>query len=134
MWHFHHPIKNSEVLLHQSDYIVRELVQRKQENVEVYCSDWNNALKLGYDVVKLSYPAWLEKCLQDAKISKTPEEFLPRVVEPGKCIGKLSSNFTKHGYSADCEVVGGTTDSIAAFLASGASEPGQAVTSLGSTL
>ena len=35
---------------------------------------------------------------------------------------------------ADCKVVGGTTDSIAAFLASGASDIGDAVTSLGSTL
>ena len=33
-----------------------------------------------------------------------------------------------------CLVVGGTTDSIAAFLAAGASEVGDAVSSLGSTL
>ena len=36
--------------------------------------------------------------------------------------------------SSDCLVCTGTTDSIAAFLASGADRPGEAVTSLGSTL
>jgi sugar (pentulose or hexulose) kinase len=38
------------------------------------------------------------------------------------------------GLRRDCLVCAGTTDSIAAFLASGASTPGVAVTSLGSTL
>ncbi|MGB3297876.1 MAG: FGGY-family carbohydrate kinase, partial [Phormidesmis sp.] len=33
-----------------------------------------------------------------------------------------------------CQICAGTTDSIAAFLASGAHQPGEAVTSLGSTL
>jgi sugar (pentulose or hexulose) kinase len=36
--------------------------------------------------------------------------------------------------AADCWVAAGTTDSIAAFAAAGANAPGQAVTSLGSTL
>ena len=34
----------------------------------------------------------------------------------------------------NCQIRAGTTDSIAAFLASGATNPGEAVTSLGSTL
>jgi len=38
------------------------------------------------------------------------------------------------GLSPTCQVCAGTTDSIAAFLSSGASSPGEAVTSLGSTL
>eukprot|EP00322_Chrysochromulina_rotalis_P020164 CAMPEP_0115890060 /NCGR_PEP_ID=MMETSP0287-20121206/33154_1 /TAXON_ID=412157 /ORGANISM="Chrysochromulina rotalis, Strain UIO044" /LENGTH=201 /DNA_ID=CAMNT_0003346815 /DNA_START=18 /DNA_END=623 /DNA_ORIENTATION=- len=41
---------------------------------------------------------------------------------------------SKYGLPAECMVVGGTTDSIAAFLAAGASDIGDAVTSLGSTL
>lgn len=36
--------------------------------------------------------------------------------------------------SEDCHICAGTTDSIAAFLASGASLPGEACTSLGSTI
>ncbi|CAO2814990.1 unnamed protein product [Amaranthus hypochondriacus] len=38
------------------------------------------------------------------------------------------------GLSEDCVICAGTTDSIAAFLAARATEPGKAVTSLGSTL
>ncbi|MGF1601017.1 MAG: FGGY-family carbohydrate kinase, partial [Thermosynechococcaceae cyanobacterium] len=38
------------------------------------------------------------------------------------------------GLSPQCQIYAGTTDSIAAFLASGAQQPGEAVTSLGSTL
>ena len=133
-WHLRNPLNNSEVLLHQADYIVKELTSRKPDDSEIFCSDWNNALKLGYDIYKLGYPTWLQKCLQDAKFPRTPEEMFPKVVEPGRPIGKLSDKFVKLGFSADCLVVGGTTDSIAAFLASGANEPGQAVTSLGSTL
>lgn len=38
------------------------------------------------------------------------------------------------GLSKECVVCTGTTDSIAAFLAAGTTEPGRAVTSLGSTL
>ena len=103
-------------------------------NVETFCTDWNNCLKLGFDVYKLQYPSWLFKCLQDCKVLKCPEELFPKVVEPGRSLGKLSSTYVKIGFPLECEVVGGTTDSIAAFLASGADETGQAVTSLGSTL
>lgn len=40
----------------------------------------------------------------------------------------------RYGLPESCEIVGGTTDSISAFIAARASKPGQAVTSLGSTL
>ena len=77
----------------------------------------------------------MEKCFQDSKVRQSPEEVLPRVVEPGRSMGRLAPRWVSSaGFPADCEVVGGTTDSIAAFLASGASESGTAVTSLGSTL
>lgn len=38
------------------------------------------------------------------------------------------------GLPSGCVVCAGTTDSIAAFVAAGVSQPGEAVTSLGSTL
>ncbi|KAJ6671428.1 D-RIBULOSE KINASE [Salix viminalis] len=41
---------------------------------------------------------------------------------------------TQFGFQEDCIVCAGTTDSIAAFLAARATQPGKAVTSLGSTL
>ncbi len=50
-------------------------------------------------------------------------------------LGLISPVVAKQlGLVNDCAVMAGTTDSIAAFLASGASQPGQAVSSLGSTL
>ena len=57
------------------------------------------------------------------------------MVEPGASLGRVSEAAVKRwGLPPSCEVVAGTTDSIAAFLASGAEESGTAVTSLGSTL
>ncbi len=75
----------------------------------------------------LDYPDWLKN---------TPWfSLLPPVTAPGTAIAPLSPNVANLGkFSKNCQVYSGTTDSIAAFLASGASQPGEAVTSLGSTL
>ena len=64
-----------------------------------------------------------------------PDQILPRVLPAGTPLGRLSrvaANLT--GLPADCMLIAGTTDSIAATLAAGISQPGEAVTSLGSTL
>jgi sugar (pentulose or hexulose) kinase len=59
---------------------------------------------------------------------------LPEVVPPGTLTGHIESQWSKRwGFSPDTGIVSGTTDSTAGFLATGAG-PGQAVTSLGSTL
>lgn len=90
-------------------------------------SDYHNALKLGYDVESLCYPQWLT--------GVTEESILPQVLEPGTAIGLIQADVAnKTGLSARCQIRAGTTDSIAAFIASGACKPGQAVTSLGSTM
>ena len=96
-------------------------------NGQLGITDYNNALKLGYDVAELEYPEWLEKV--EIAIH------LPKVVTPGTPIAELRAEIaTQFGFRRDCLVCAGTTDSIAAFLASGAKFPGEAVTSLGSTL
>jgi sugar (pentulose or hexulose) kinase len=60
---------------------------------------------------------------------------LPRVVAPGHPVGTLSPALAAEvGLSPRTLVVAGTTDSTAAAIAAGASRPGDAVTSLGSTL
>eukprot|EP00271_Cylindrocystis_brebissonii_P002991 TRINITY_DN13730_c0_g1_i2.p2 TRINITY_DN13730_c0_g1~~TRINITY_DN13730_c0_g1_i2.p2 ORF type:complete len:245 (-),score=48.26 TRINITY_DN13730_c0_g1_i2:698-1432(-) len=60
---------------------------------------------------------------------------LPPVVAPGVVIGGISPNVAaEYGISRDCRISSGTTDSIAAFLAARVTRPGQAVTSLGSTM
>ena len=90
-------------------------------------SDYHNALKLGYDVEQLSYPAWLTQLYVI--------NLLPLVLVPGTPVGSVTAEIAdRFGLRHDCLVCAGTTDSIAAFLASGAHSPGEAVTSLGSTL
>ncbi|MGM0593312.1 MAG: FGGY-family carbohydrate kinase, partial [Pseudomonadota bacterium] len=91
-------------------------------------SDANNVLKLGYDPQKHRWPAWLGKLGVDTAQ-------LPTVLEPGSPIAPLQPDLARRwGLSCDTLVCAGTTDSTAAFIASGAGKPGEAVTSLGSTL
>lgn len=90
-------------------------------------SDYHNALKLGYDVERLRWPDWM--------VPLKVQAFLPEVVVPGTALGKLTPAVAqKLGLPLHCVVRAGTTDSIAAFIASGAREAGDGVTSLGSTL
>ena len=111
----------AKYFLHQADWLAFLLHGR------LGISDYHNALKLGYDVEALQYPQWLEKL----QISI----HLPKVVIPGSAIGELRPEIAaKYNLPKDCLVCAGTTDSIAAFLASGAESPGEEVTSLGSTL
>jgi sugar (pentulose or hexulose) kinase len=107
--------------LHQADWLGFLL------HGQLGISDYHNALKLGYDVEELKYPEWLE-------LLQIPIQ-LPKVLPPGTPIAQLRPEIAdKFGLGRDCLVCAGTTDSIAAFLASGAKLPGEAVTSLGSTL
>ncbi len=90
-------------------------------------TDENNALKLGYDSVRQVWPEWVQNSV--APLS------LPKVVTPGTQLGKIRSRLClRYGFSASLTIHAGTTDSIAGFLASGASNVGDAVISLGSTL
>jgi sugar (pentulose or hexulose) kinase len=108
--------------LHQADWIAAKLSGR------LGFSDQNNALKLGYDVVEQRWPAWLGRLGLHLHL-------LPKVVVPGSAIGPIAKGQAAAlGLSPDVLIVAGTTDGVAAFLATGAAEPGDAVTSLGSTL
>lgn len=96
-------------------------------------SDYHNALKLGYDVANLCYPDWLTDAI--ARYSKTMALQLPVVVPPGTPIAEVRTELCERfQLPSNCMVCAGTTDSIAAFFASGAQSPGEASTSLGSTL
>uniref|UniRef100_A0A7N2MZP1 D-ribulose kinase n=2 Tax=Quercus lobata TaxID=97700 RepID=A0A7N2MZP1_QUELO len=113
--------KESAALLHQADWLLWLL----HGNLGV--TDYNNALKVGYDPELDSYPPWL--------LSQPYSQLLPSVKAPGTPIGVLKEDIrTQYGFAKDCAVCTGTTDSIAAFLAARATKPGKAVTSLGSTL
>lgn len=107
--------------LHQADWLGFLL------HGQLGISDYHNVLKLGYDVEELKYPKWLENL-------QIPIQ-LPKVLAPGTPIAQLKPEIAaKYNLRKDCLICAGTTDSIAAFIASGAKSTGEAVTSLGSTL
>jgi len=90
-------------------------------------TDYHNALKMGLDLDTLKWPAWVEY-LADV-------DYLPVPVAPGAQLATVSRPRARYlGVHPRCMVHAGTTDSIAAFLAAGVSQSGDAVTSLGSTL
>lgn len=109
-------------LLHQADYVAAKLAGRT-------CgSDDNNALKLGWDPATQSWPGWFA----DAGVRVN---LLPGVHRVGDAVGTLDPALVERwSLAGDTQIMAGTTDSIAAFLASGASRLGDAVTSLGTTL
>jgi len=116
-----HSSKSRCCFLHQADWLAYLLHGR------LGISDYHNALKLGYDVGALRYPDWLQNFQIPFR--------LPEVVAPGTPIAPVRSEIADQwGFPSECLICAGTTDSIAAFLASGANLPGEAVTSLGSTL
>lgn len=151
------------VLMHQSDWLLW-LLHGRPGGV----SDYNSALKVGYDPELGAYPGWLT--------SQPYSRMLPAAVRPpgapvaalrddvrsqygkrsyyvlvvgggGGYVPTVSDSFleqsascvsfhlrsrlgTRAGFSEDCVVCAGTTDSIAAFLAARRSEPGTAVSTL----
>lgn len=111
----------AERLLHQADWIAGKLSGRFDR------SDWNNALKTGYDPVAARWPEWIKRA--GADVTK-----LPVVLEPGAPIGPVSPEAVALGLPASAIVHAGTTDGCASFLATGAAQAGDGVTALGSTL
>ncbi|HEV7320229.1 MAG TPA: FGGY-family carbohydrate kinase [Ensifer sp.] len=91
-------------------------------------SDENNALKTGYDPVSRSWPEWIEKT--GARV-----DLLPNVLPAGTPVATISPMAAEaFGLSDDVVVVAGTTDGCASFLATGADQPGDGVSALGTTL
>ena len=114
--------KGATRILHQADWLLGKFCGRFD------ASDENNALKTGYDPVSRKWPDWIEK-------AGLPIALLPEVVPAGTKVGMILPDVARaFGLPGDVAVVTGTTDGCAAFLASGASKPGDGVTSLGTTL
>lgn len=130
-------LKNGEqpFICHQVDFINFYLTGK------LNLTDENNALKLGYDSIQEKWPEWIKQ------LTSLP---MPQVGKPGEKIEKTlivdSTNLLRQinlnlkypdldkFLEQDIQVYLGTTDSIAAFLATGANKIGDAVTSLGSTI
>lgn len=109
--------------VHHADFILGKLANNFQ------ISDENNCLKLGYDVIK---QCWPEKELLKLGIDQS---LLPQVFPAGSFVSFIDKTQAEQlGLPQSLQLVTGATDSIAAFIASGATNVGDAVTSLGSTL
>ena len=111
---------NPYIILHQADWVIGKLCN-------VWQSDENNALKLGYDPLNRQWPDWIGHIL--------PNDSLPVVLPPGEPLQTLTAALTTElKLLSPPMVCSGTADSTAAFIATGAKNKGDAVTSLGSTL
>ncbi|MCY4195808.1 MAG: FGGY-family carbohydrate kinase [Rhodobacteraceae bacterium] len=114
--------KHAAFVFHQADWIAAKLLGQGGS------SDENNVLKLGYDLQSTCWPEWLGQ-------TGVRTELLPAVHPVGDTLGRINPLMaTRYGFSQNTHIVAGTTDGNAAFLASGASEIGEASTSLGTTL
>lgn len=117
----HNPDENVKCL-NQADWLTG--VFTRQYNF----SDQNNSLKLGYDAINQQWPDWLTSL-------NCQQHLADHVYAPGQIVATIAPQIAKtFGLSKTTQIVAGTTDSIAAFIATGCNTPGEAVTSLGSTL
>ena len=107
------------VICHQIDWLTYYMTG--QQNI----TDENNALKLGYDSVNQQWPNWVQAICPVA---------LPKVVKPGSVIPRAALPCFLSRLSDSVQYHAGTTDSIAAFLSTGAHKAGDAMTSLGSSM
>ncbi|MBR0751005.1 FGGY-family carbohydrate kinase [Bradyrhizobium jicamae] len=114
--------RNARHAVHQADWIAGRLADRHG------ISDENNALKLGYDPVTRNWPGWLDQL-------GVPRALLPEIKIPGTPFADIDRNVAQMlGLSPRAKIAAGTTDGVAAFIATRADTPGDAVTSLGTTL
>lgn len=113
----------TKLIAHQADYLVGKLTSHWG------VSDYTNSLKTGYDLLSEEYPTALA-----SKLDIAPER-LPYVVAPGTPLACLHASVAAQvGLSSRTLVVAGLTDGCASQFATGATEPGAWVSSLGTTL
>ncbi len=108
-------------LLHQADWIAWRFSGRM-------VSDANNALKTGYDPVAGAWPDWIA-------LTGLDPAYLPETVEPGTQVSPITAAAAAaFELPPHTQVIAGTTDGCASFLATGAALPGEGVTAIGTTL
>ena len=109
-------------IIHQADWLAGHFTGLYD------VSDENNALKTGYDPVSRTWPDWI------AATGMRPD-LLPDVLPAGSPVAGISGEAADaFGLSDEVVIVAGTTDGCASFLATGADQPGDAVSALGTTL
>jgi sugar (pentulose or hexulose) kinase len=92
-------------------------------------TDYTNAFKSGYDVSKYEWPEYLYTQLPLKK------EWLPQVVSSGTVIGTITAQIARElGLSQTVKITAGITDGCASQIASGAINPGEWNTTIGTTM
>lgn len=109
--------------IHAADYIIGKLSGKWA------ITDFTNALKSGFDLQRNEWPEYLYKKLPLKK------EWLPEVVPSGTPVGTISPIVASQlGLEENIQVVAGMTDGCASQVASGAVNPGDWNTTIGTTL
>lgn len=114
--------KRARHAVHQADWVNGRLLG------SFGLADESNLLKMGYDPGTRRWPDWM-------RTLTIPDGMLPRARPVGAVLGTIEATVAQRlGLPRETILVAGTTDSNAATLAAGIRRPGDAVTSLGSTL
>lgn len=109
-------------IIHQADWLAGHFTGLYD------VSDENNALKTGYDPVERRWPVWIGA-------TGAHMEMLPHVLPAGSPIATISpKTAAAFDLPSSVIIVAGTTDGCASFLATGADQPGDGVSALGTTL
>jgi len=121
--HEPHTFAATARFLHAADFVLSRLTGRTD------VTDTSNALKTGADLLACQWPSFIGDGLG------LPLSLLPELHRPGEVVGMVTAGAAAAtGLLAGTPVAVGCTDGTAAFLASGASEPGEANSTLGTTL
>lgn len=115
-------VKDIALWIHASDYIVGRL------SGQYHITDYTNVLKSGYDLNALEWPAYIFDVLGIKR------EWLQQIVPSGTVIGKLNEDLATAWQLPCIDVVVGMTDGCATQMASGAVNPGEWNTTIGTTL
>ena len=92
-------------------------------------TDYTNAFKSGYDVSDYYWPEYLYTYLPLKK------EWFPEVVASGTVIGNIAADFAEElGLRSNVQITAGITDGCASQIASGAINPGEWNTTIGTTM
>ena len=106
---------------HQADWINHKLTG-------VWLGDSSSALKSGFDPVAGHWPDWVTSL-------GLGEDIRVPVRASGEALAPISDVAAERfGLSPETRIIAGTTDGCASFMATGASQVGEAVTVLGTTL
>ncbi|MEZ0453744.1 FGGY-family carbohydrate kinase [Sphingobacterium thalpophilum] len=120
--HYPEKVKDIALWIHASDYIVGRL------SGQYHITDYTNVLKSGYDLNALEWPAYIFDVLG------MKPEWLQQVVPSGTVIGTLNEDLARAWQLPRIDVVVGMTDGCATQMASGAVNPGEWNTTIGTTL